>query len=91
MFRFNVYTCNAADSAECVPNPRCRNAANARHGVCPMGMEDIAVNLRRSHSLFYNKALPEFDFGAIQCNYNTIKRIKKLIYITNINTHQKFS
>ena len=42
--------------------------------------EDIAVNLRRSHSLFYNKALPEFDFGAIQCNKLIIKKYCKNTY-----------
>ncbi|KAI1732555.1 core-2/I-Branching enzyme domain-containing protein [Ditylenchus destructor] len=47
-------------------NPRCHSKF-ARHSVCIFGMEDLALNLYGSHSLFANKMMPGFDFGAIHC------------------------
>jgi len=47
-------------------NTRCHSKF-ARHFVCIFGLEDLVPNLKGSHSLFANKMLPSFDFGAIGC------------------------
>jgi len=47
-------------------HPQCVHN-NSRNGVCVLGVENVALLLNQSHSLFFNKAIPDFDFGAIHC------------------------
>uniref|UniRef100_A0A915EIW0 G protein-coupled receptor n=1 Tax=Ditylenchus dipsaci TaxID=166011 RepID=A0A915EIW0_9BILA len=47
-------------------NTRCHSKFT-RHYVCIYGLEDVPTNLNNSHSMFANKMLPSFDYGAIYC------------------------
>jgi hypothetical protein len=43
-----------------------------RNAICVFGLEDLASRLALLPHLFANKLLPEFDFGAMVCWYESI-------------------
>jgi len=43
-----------------------------RHGICVLGLEDLAKNAMNSKYLYFNKMVPDQDFGAISCWYETM-------------------
>uniref|UniRef100_A0A914NGC1 Uncharacterized protein n=1 Tax=Meloidogyne incognita TaxID=6306 RepID=A0A914NGC1_MELIC len=64
-----------------------------RHYNCIFGIEDLVPNFYNSKYLFVNKMMPEYDFGAILCWHEEMRRrtlINKGLHRLNASLYQNW-
>nr|CAD2159367.1 unnamed protein product [Meloidogyne enterolobii] len=82
--RYNIWEFEHKD--KCYSN-------NFRHYSCVFGIEDLWHNFYNSKYLFVNKMMPEFDFGAILCWHEEMRRrtlINKGLHRLNASLYQNW-